>query len=59
VETKYGTVRVKVGRLDGQIKSISPEYEDCKKIAEEKNVPLKLVYSAATAFYHSVRSEES
>ncbi|MBI2559651.1 MAG: nickel pincer cofactor biosynthesis protein LarC [Planctomycetes bacterium] len=48
VETKYGTVRVKIGRLDGQIKSISPEYEDCKKIAEERNVPLKLVYSAAT-----------
>ncbi len=48
VETKYGTVRVKIGRLDGQIKSISPEYEDCKKIAEERNVPLKLVYSSAT-----------
>lgn len=48
VETKYGAVRVKVGRLDGQIKSISPEYEDCKKIADERNVPLKLVYSAAT-----------
>lgn len=48
VETKYGAVKVKVGRLNGQIKSISPEYEDCKKIAEERNVPLKLVYSAAT-----------
>ena len=48
VETKYGTVRVKIGRLNGQIKSISPEYEDCKKIAEERNVPLKLVYSVAT-----------
>jgi hypothetical protein len=48
VETKYGTVKVKIGRLDGQIKSISPEYDDCKKIAEERNVPLKLVFSAAT-----------
>ena len=48
VETKYGTVKVKIGRLNGQIKSVSPEYEDCKKIAEERNVPLKLVYSVAT-----------
>lgn len=50
VETKYGTVRVKIGRLDGEIKTISPEYEDCKKIAEENNVSLKLVYNAACSF---------
>jgi len=24
--------------------SMAPEYEDCKKIALEKNVPLKVVY---------------
>jgi len=44
VETKYGKVRVKVGYHKGKITSISPEYEDCRRIAEERNIPLKKVY---------------
>ncbi|MEE9200845.1 MAG: nickel pincer cofactor biosynthesis protein LarC [Candidatus Brocadiales bacterium] len=47
VETRYGTVRVKVGRLNGQISNMSPEYEDCRRIAEKESVPLKSVYEAA------------
>ncbi|MDO8127384.1 MAG: nickel pincer cofactor biosynthesis protein LarC [Candidatus Brocadiales bacterium] len=47
VETRYGPVKVKVGRLNGQIKNMSPEYEDCRRIAESKAVPLKTVYEAA------------
>ncbi len=47
VETCYGQVKVKVGRLNGQIKNMSPEYEDCRRIAEVKAVPLKSVYEAA------------
>ncbi|MFQ5861856.1 MAG: nickel pincer cofactor biosynthesis protein LarC [Candidatus Brocadiales bacterium] len=47
VETRYGPVKVKVGRLNGQIKNISPEYEDCRRIAEGQVVPLKSVYEAA------------
>lgn len=47
VETCYGPVKVKVGRLNGQIKNMSPEYEDCRRIAESKAVPLKSVYEAA------------
>jgi uncharacterized protein (DUF111 family) len=27
------------------VKNISPEYEDCKRIAEEKSIPLKQVYT--------------
>ena len=42
--TSYGKVRVKeVSGPTGRI-SVVPEYEDCKKIALEKNVPLKVVY---------------
>jgi uncharacterized protein (DUF111 family) len=40
VKTKYGKVRVKYGYLGGKIIKFQPEYEDCKKIAEEKNIPL-------------------
>ena len=25
----------------------APEYEDCKRLAQEKNTPLKVVYEAA------------
>jgi uncharacterized protein (TIGR00299 family) protein len=42
--TSYGKVRVKeVSGPTGRV-SVVPEYEDCKKIALEKNVPLKVVY---------------
>lgn len=47
VKTEYGMIRVKVGMLNGCIKNISPEHEDCRKIADERGLPLKLVYNAA------------
>ena len=47
VETKYGIVKVKVGMLNGYIKNIAPEHEDCKKIADERGLPLKLIYNTA------------
>ena len=43
-ETKYGKIRVKVGIFKGEIKNIAPEYEDCKKIAKQHQVPLKEIY---------------
>ena len=39
-DTKYGRVRVKKSRLGDTIQKASPEYEDCRKIAEKSNVPL-------------------
>lgn len=44
--TSYGKVRVK--EVSGPAGSVYvvPEYEDCKKIALEKKVPLKVVYEA-------------
>jgi len=50
-KTKYGTVRVKTGYLNGRLMSISPEYEDCRKIAELKKIPLKQVYQEAINRY--------
>jgi uncharacterized protein (TIGR00299 family) protein len=44
VKTKYGNVTVKIGRLGGKIITVSPEYEDCRRLAEQKGVPLKTVY---------------
>jgi hypothetical protein len=47
VDTKYGKISVKVGKLGNIIKNISPEYEDCRRIAEQENVSLKKIYIAA------------
>ncbi len=43
VDTSYGTVRVKVARRDGRVINFTPEYEDCRRLAEEKSVPLKQI----------------
>jgi len=45
VETEFGPVRVKVARLNGR-ERFAPEYEDCARIARERNVPLLAVYEA-------------
>ncbi|WP_342510131.1 nickel insertion protein [Sporosarcina sp. FSL K6-2383] len=44
VTTKWGTVTVKEGIYDGQVIQSSPEFEECKKIAEQHQIPLKKVY---------------
>ena len=47
VDTPYGRVKVKVGWLNGQVRRVAPEYEDCRRIAEERGIPLRLVYQSA------------
>ena len=52
VETAYGEVRCKVSAYDGKIVSITPEYEDCRKLAELNRVPLKAVWQDAINKQH-------
>ncbi|HJN88890.1 MAG TPA: nickel pincer cofactor biosynthesis protein LarC [Verrucomicrobiota bacterium] len=47
VETPLGQVRVKLGRLNGEVVQAAPEYESCRKVADQAGVPLKAVYAAA------------
>jgi uncharacterized protein (TIGR00299 family) protein len=47
VSTPYGEVRMKVAGVNGHIRHATPEYEDCRKLAAEKNVPLQTVMTAA------------
>ena len=51
VSTEYGTVKIKVSKLDGKIVNFAPEYEDCARIARERNVPLKQVQALAVKAY--------
>lgn len=45
IQTKYGKVRFKISKLNGKIKNITPEYEDCVKIAKKYRIPLRRVYN--------------
>ena len=55
VQTEYGLVTVKIAYQPNGQMNISPEYEDCKRIAQEKIIPLKLVYEAAVRGVHDVK----
>ncbi|MFA6173566.1 MAG: nickel pincer cofactor biosynthesis protein LarC [Kiritimatiellales bacterium] len=47
VRTPWGSVRVKVSSINGKVCSVTPEYDDCRKLTETHNVPLKDVLAAA------------
>jgi uncharacterized protein (TIGR00299 family) protein len=47
VATEFGEVRMKVARVNGRIEHASPEFEDCRKLAEQKNVPLHRIMEEA------------
>ena len=54
VETAVGLIQIKVGRLDGKIFQVSPEFESCKAAAERSRHPLKRIYELAVeAFWSS------
>jgi uncharacterized protein (TIGR00299 family) protein len=53
VATSYGSVRVKVARVEGRVVQATPEYEDCRQHATEKHVPLQTVIAEALRSYHS------
>ena len=48
-ETTFGAVKFKVAGVGGRIINVSPEYDDCRRVARERNVPLKEVMEAARA----------
>ena len=45
VETKYGPLAAKKGWLENKVNIITPEYEDCARIARAFNIPLREIYS--------------
>lgn len=49
VHTAYGAVRVKHGTFAGRPLSVSPEFEDCRRLALERDVPWREVWRAALA----------
>jgi len=60
LQTKYGRIHFKLARWEGRIVNLSPEYEDCKRLALKKRIPLKEVFEEvkkeATTFLRRVKS---
>ncbi|HEY0704821.1 MAG TPA: nickel pincer cofactor biosynthesis protein LarC [Candidatus Acidoferrales bacterium] len=55
VETRFGSVRMKLARLNGAVLNATPEFDDCRRIAAEKGIPLKDVLAAATFAFQKQR----
>lgn len=49
VKLAQGEVTVKLGKLDGVVVQVAPEFESCKQLAAQAGVPLKQIYEAALA----------
>lgn len=47
VQTRFGPIRIKMGRRDGVIVTASPEYDDCRTAALDHDVPLREVMDVA------------
>ncbi len=59
VETPLGSVRMKLARLDGRVLNAAPEFEDCQRIARERNLPLKEVLAEAHYYFRKAQGEQS
>ncbi len=49
IKTDYGLIKIKLGRWDGKTVQATPEFEDCKKAARAKKLPVKKVYDEVLA----------
>jgi uncharacterized protein (TIGR00299 family) protein len=58
VHTQFGDVRVKLSRVNGRILHVAPEFDDCRKLAVEKNIPLQRVFNEAMRSYDASSKTE-
>jgi len=52
VSTPWGEVKVKLGKEEGRVLNIKPEYEECKVIAQKTGLPLKEVWQRVLVEYY-------
>jgi len=56
VETPFGLISIKLGKLNGSLIQVSPEFAACKHAAEAADVPVREVFHVALAeaqkFFH-------
>jgi uncharacterized protein (DUF111 family) len=56
VETYYGVVGVKVGKMGDRLVNVQPEYEDCAKLAKQQDLSWREVHRVALQTWYQLRS---
>jgi hypothetical protein len=46
IDTEYGKVSVKLGKIGDEVLKALPEYEDCKRLSVKNNVPIMKINQA-------------
>jgi pyridinium-3,5-bisthiocarboxylic acid mononucleotide nickel chelatase len=59
VETSAGQVQIKIGRQEGKILQVAPEFESCYAAAQRSQQPLKRIYELAVEAYWSSSAAEA
>ena len=59
VKTRYGDVRIKKSYYEGEMVKYKAEYEDCKRMARENNVPIAHVYREVYKVTEKIFSNEN
>jgi uncharacterized protein (TIGR00299 family) protein len=61
IETPLGLVRVKLKTIDGEVVALTPEYEDCRALAQRLRLPVETVMARVrqAAFAHFQLAELS
>src|ERR1700736_2503156 len=59
VETSAGQVQIKIGRQEGKILQVAPEFESCYAAAQRSQQPLKRIYELAVEAYWSSSAAET
>ena len=57
VRIRGGNVSVKVSKLAGEVVQVSPEYDDCVRIARRRGAPLRTVQEEAVEAYRKTGEE--
>lgn len=58
VEVAGHPVRLKVGRLDGEVVNVAPEFDDCRAAAHATGLPVKEVFARARGAWRAGEDED-
>jgi len=53
VKTRFGSIRIKTGFLNGKVENAKPEFSDCAAAAVKHNIAVKAVFEAAIEAYRN------
>jgi uncharacterized protein (TIGR00299 family) protein len=51
VNTTWGPIRIKIANMNGSVSNYAPEYEDCRALAEARQIPLRTIMQEAIQQY--------